>query len=422
MRLAIRCLLALLLAATSAAAAVVVDWGGSGYVDADENVRGYSTPIEYNVSLGGGFTGARWHCPLSDVDPLTPTPSYNRGTNWRFYGGVLEYSYTNAFSYHWAEIWGAGPFGDQLYYGAPEGSHGWDFRYWKQPDFLAGGNATTVSFGTGSQIEILNYQGGDGVPTNNSGRVRAVVRDGGQFWISSAFGAPSTVNTASFVLSDPANALWASYNPSAPYGLQFNAGSASFATHAFSNITAVGYLHSNDNVAAPAVGKKAGFTFARFRVTATVGGGNTTGSLRLTKVKGQARFGLIGRDQFVVKGSIGPLPAGFDAQGQTVTIDVGGAQHAFTLDARGHAVVVNGSRVWLKVPAGFAGGSVPFSARIKQGSFADDWVNEGVNPNLTVHSAPLRFTVQVVISNTTYPATVSVRYTGTAHKRGGFKL
>lgn len=405
-----------------AASGVIVDWGNANYVDIDDNVRGYDTPIEYNVPFGDGYTGARWYCPFSNTDVLTPTQSYNRGTSWRFYGGVLIHSYTNAFAYHWAEIWSIGPYGDQLYYGAPEGTVGWDLRYWQQPDFLAGGAANTITFGSASKIEFLNYQGGDGVPSNNSGRVRAVVRDGSQFWISNAFGGPGTSNTQSFVLIDPGTALWAPYAPAAPHALKFDSANAVFQSHTFTNITAVGYLHSNDNVIAPATGKKAGFTCAQVRVTAEIGTTPPPSStFTLSRLDARLRFQSVNRDRYVAKGTI-TLPAGFSANGQSLTIDVGGATRVFTLDARGRAVLADGSRVWLKVPGGFAGGAVQFSTKAARGNWSNAWVDEGIDSTATVSGQTLSFPVQLSVGSTNASLVASVRYSGTGYKSGGFKL
>lgn len=416
-----RALLAALLLATAtgatAAPTVVVDWGGGAdYVSSDQNVRGYDTPIEYGVDLGDGYSGARWYCPFSDDQPLTPLESWNHGPNWRFYGGVMLHSFTNAFEFKWAEIWSAGPFGDQLYYGGPYGSHGWDLRYWKAADFTGVGGGE-VTFAPGSRIEILHYQGGDGIPANNSGRVRAVVRDGGQFWISADSGGPSASTSADFVIDDPATASWAPYSPGAPHTLAFDAAGAVFGPHTFTHITAVGYLHTNAEVPPPATNQKAGFTCSRFRVTAEVG---PAAPFVVTRLKGHVRFDKTGTDGFVVKGVVSDLPAGFDPRGSSLTIAVGGAGLDFTLDARGHGVAGQ-SRTWLKVPAGFGGGPVAFMARLKGGQFATTWSDEGVDANATLVGAPLTFAVRLDAGGVAHETPVGVRYNGRAHKRGTFK-
>jgi hypothetical protein len=254
---------------------VVVNWGGN-YVTFDNDLRGYITD-EYPVNLDGGTNDARSYCTYSETSPLNPPTEYV-GPNARFYGGVLLLKYDGRFSQRWAEIWSGSSIApnDKLYYGADtyvltndQNTVGYDFRFWKKEDFVNGGASSRVSLGPTSKLEILDYEGGGGIPTNNWGNVRFVLRDGTQFYISEDFGAPGTTTT-SFVLSDLENRRWAPYNPSAPYNIRFDWASAIFAPHTFVDITAVGYYHSNDN--STDLRRKAGFTAARFRVTADVGG------------------------------------------------------------------------------------------------------------------------------------------------------
>ena len=225
------------------------------------------------MNLDGGENDARSYCAYSDSVPLNP-PNQYAGTSHRFYGGVLLLKFNGSFSQRWAEIWSGSAIApnDKLYYGADtytatsdRNTVGYDFRFWKKEDFLNSGSSNNVTFSPTSQLEILQYEGGGGVPANNWGRVRFVVRDGTQFYVSEDFGGPSA-SVASFTLTDPASRRWAPYSPSAPYNIQFNASSAVFETRSFSDVTAVGYYHSNDNSTDP--NRRAGFTAARFRVSA----------------------------------------------------------------------------------------------------------------------------------------------------------
>jgi hypothetical protein len=259
---------------SAAAQTVIVNWGGN-YVTFDNNLRGYIVD-EYPVNLSGSNTDARSYCAYSDTVPLNPPTEYT-GPNARFYGGVLLLKYNGRFSERWAEIWSGSPIApnDKLYYGVDtyvltndQNTVGYDFRFWKKEDFTNGGNTAAVTFTASSKLEILNYEGGGGDPTNNWGRVRFVVQDGNQFYISEDFGGPATTST-SFTLSDPGSRRWALYNPSAPYNVQFDWAHATFAPHTFIDIRAVGYYHSNDNTTDPR--RKAGFTAERFRVNASVG-------------------------------------------------------------------------------------------------------------------------------------------------------
>jgi len=261
-------------APVKAADTVVVNWGGD-YVTFDNNLRGYITD-EYPVNLDGTNNDARSYCAYSDTIPLHPPTEYTAGSSYKFYGGVLLLKYNGGtFGRRWAEIWSGSSLAprDKLYYGVGTDDHntiGYDFRFWKKEDFLNGAQNGTVTFSATSKLEILNYEGGDGVPANNYGRVRFVVKDGNQFYVSEDFGGPASTTT-SFVLTDPGSRRWALYNPSAPYNIQFNSTAATFAPHTFTNITAAGYYHSNDN--STDLNRKAGFNAERFRVTADVNAG-----------------------------------------------------------------------------------------------------------------------------------------------------
>jgi hypothetical protein len=153
---------------------------------------------------------------------------------------------------------------DHIYESADATSDGWALIYWKKADFLDGASGR-LGFGPDSSMQIVNYSGADGVVGNNSGRVRFVVRDGSQFYISEVYG--DSLAT-SFTLSSLASVGWAPYNPGAPYNLKFDAAGAIFAPHTFADITAVGYYHSNDNSASAS--RRAGLNLERFKVIAEV--------------------------------------------------------------------------------------------------------------------------------------------------------
>jgi hypothetical protein len=209
--------------------------------------------------------------PYSDAEPINPHPpggnaygtTYATGTSYRFYGGILFQHYDGQFGSKWAEVWYRdGP--DRIYQSADATSDGWALLYWKKEDFLNSASDVTVTFDAASTLEILNYAGADGVVDNNFGRVRFVVRDGTQFYISEGFGDKTT--SSGFQLTDPSTTRWAPYTSSAPYNLKFDAANAVFASHTFSNITAVGFYHATDQ--SSAVNRRAGLNLERFRVSA----------------------------------------------------------------------------------------------------------------------------------------------------------
>jgi hypothetical protein len=248
---------------------VIADWGGD-YVTTDTSMARYIT-VEYPVDLDGGNDDARAYLPYSDSEPINPYPdgpntygtTYARGTSYRFYGGILFQHYNGPFGSQWAEVWYRdGP--DRIYQSADATSDGWALLYWKKEDFLNGANAMTVTFDVSSTLEILNYAGADGVIGDNFGRVRFVVRDGSQFYISEISGDKTTSD--GFRLSDPSSTRWAPYTPSAPYNLKYDVVHAVFAQHIFSNITAVGFYHATDQ--SSAANRRAGLNIERFRVSA----------------------------------------------------------------------------------------------------------------------------------------------------------
>jgi hypothetical protein len=252
----------------------IVDWGGD-YVTTDTAMQRFISTDTY-VDLDGDSANddARAYIPFNDAQPINPNPSggnayggtYTQGTSWRFYGGLLMQHYNSDFATKYGEVWERPNGLDRIYYSADPVSDGWMILYWKKADFLDGGSTDGVRFDANSSLELLTFAGSDGSVNDNIGRVRFVVKNGNQFYISQDF---AENNVTSFTLSDPASKQWAAYNPSAPYGIKFNANTASFSTRTFNDITAVGVYHATDNSTFDS--RRAGLNFERFRVYATVG-------------------------------------------------------------------------------------------------------------------------------------------------------
>ena len=227
--------------------------------------------VDYPIDLNGGNNDARAYLPYSDTESLNPKPAggnaygdiYATGTSYRFYGGILFQHYDGPFGSKWAEVWDRGAL-DRIYQSADAPSDGWALIYWKKEDFLNSAHAITVTFTVTSTLELLNYAGADGVVDNNFGRVRFVVRDGTQFYISSSFG--DKITSSGLQLRDPTATQWASYTPTAPYNIKFDAASAMFALHVFRDITAVGFYHDTNQSAD--TNRRAGLNIERFRVSA----------------------------------------------------------------------------------------------------------------------------------------------------------
>ncbi|NOT33481.1 MAG: hypothetical protein HOP12_04840 [Candidatus Eisenbacteria bacterium] len=243
---------------------LALDWSGDYTHTGDALLREFNTPAELQVQLEGGATGARWSIPFSDVLPLMTAAADTLGVNGRFYGGLLMESYFGFFAYHEAEVWDRGAL-DALHSGGPTGTIGWDLRYWKKEDFRVGAHAPRVAFGPSSTLELLDYSGSFATPSLNSGQLRFVVRDGTQFWVSEDFAGPAASATADFVMTNPDARRWALYSPSPPKNFKFDLPAAAFVPHVFEDVTAIGYLHSNDNLTKPPGSARCGVTVSAVR-------------------------------------------------------------------------------------------------------------------------------------------------------------
>ena len=145
-----------------------------------------------------------------------------------------------------------------------------------------------------------------------------------------------------------------------------------------------------------------------------------SGPLTITKLVCSLRFDKPGRDRCTVRGTLGNVPNGFATGGQPITIDIGGARVAFTLDNRGRAVTGNGA-VAVIVPGGFTGGPVKLRVRLLNGTFASALSDEGVNPNASVRNQPLSLVIAVPLAGTEVHTTrLTATYRSTAGKRGRF--
>jgi hypothetical protein len=156
------------------------------------------------------------------------------------------------------------------------------------------------------------------------------------------------------------------------------------------------------------------------------GDGDNPSALMVKTVQGSAHFKISGRDTASITGVLPQVPAQFTPTGQAVVLNIDGAIVNFTLDAKGHGSSDQGTfALKLKLkrdPATrqlyFPGGDVPFSARLKNGTWASAW---GMNPAVTVASAPIKINASVQIGTLLFAATVDALYTAKASLGGSFK-
>lgn len=252
----------------------IVDFGaklGSGYYRGQNAPRSYTalTDQDQNGTLTNDTVRA-WIFSLSE--PLhAPALEFDVNTvNGVFYGGLTLFAVNNpARTLTEGLVNQNHEFYDDLnMMGLGDIIEGEQFRscgvwLWQKQDFLNGADDYAVHFDENSAISvhISRYWGGV-----NAGRW--LVRDGGQFYLSQATFAGRTnqydmtttdragdpgdgannpvVRTTHTLL--PLTTLWAPYNPGGGPGsnddfeISFDADTAAFASHSFSNITAVGFF------------------------------------------------------------------------------------------------------------------------------------------------------------------------------------
>jgi PKD repeat protein len=152
-------------------------------------------------------------------------------------------------------------------------------------------------------------------------------------------------------------------------------------------------------------------------------------AMSLQKAAGNASFVSSGRDACSVSGTIPELPALFDPTGKVLTLNVGGAKVAFTLDARGKARSNNGSIALVLKPSvrnkttkqlEFLGGPVAFKAQLKNGTWAPDWADEGMNPAVT-ETGTISMVIDVLLNGKVYTTTADVSYNSKAGVGAKFK-
>jgi|GEM_PF-405002 len=149
----------------------------------------------------------------------------------------------------------------------------------------------------------------------------------------------------------------------------------------------------------------------------------------IKKLKLAATFSTPDKDTCSLSGIIPALPKGFDPAGKPVRLDVGGAVLNVTLNEKGKAKTTQGSIALTlkrkKNPATkvkeFIGGDVPFKATFMRGPWAENWIDEGVDPASGNSGAPMGVTVDLSLNGNVYTATAQTLYKAKAGKSGKAK-
>jgi PKD repeat protein len=156
------------------------------------------------------------------------------------------------------------------------------------------------------------------------------------------------------------------------------------------------------------------------------GGGTTTGTLSMTvsKIQGSASLKLANHDSAQLSGVIPNVPQGFTPAGQTIVLNIGGAAVTFTLDKTGKAKAAQGS-IALKLKGkrtkgvlAFAGGDVPFTAKIQKGAWAGTW---GFDPATSATKSSISMLISIQLGGNTYASTVALTYSAKANTGAKFK-
>ena len=141
--------------------------------------------------------------------------------------------------------------------------------------------------------------------------------------------------------------------------------------------------------------------------------------MKINKMQGAVNFKSNSHDTVSLTGALPNLPSPFFPNGQTLTLDVGGASVTFVLNNRGQsktgsstfALTLKPNKKSKSNPApGFAGGNVTFKARLANGSWAAVW---GINPNATGSTTGAMATT-ISLNGSVYSATTTLTYTAKA--------
>lgn len=243
------CLLALAASPVWSAPITAVSYGGD-YVSANTaNARTWG-----NWSSLGGSDIQRT-VTFSLTSSLNPAsgPGYTGPT---FYGGATAVqigSITEQSANYQSRITNTVPLDRlQIQSGGRDASStsGWAANtviFLKQ-DFTGGLSSQTISLGTGSSLSFT-YAGSASGMSSASCNGRLLIRDGLTWYISQDNLSPTT-NTDTSLTLDPTAVNWAVFTLESSVGVlaNFDQGSATFSSHSFTDVTAVGFYGERDTV------------------------------------------------------------------------------------------------------------------------------------------------------------------------------
>ena len=167
-------------------------------------------------------------------------------------------------------------------------------------------------------------------------------------------------------------------------------------------------------------------------VTVIVNDPPTTASpdMLVLKMLGYVKFNATNSDSVSLYGALLNLSGPMALNGAVVTLNVGGAQVSFTLDAAGRAKSSLGTFALRFLHAKRdkttgtydpQGNPVIFYANLTHGSWATAWAADGIDPTVTTTNASLTMPVSLTLGGSTCTTSVPVNYYGKANVIGRFR-
>jgi hypothetical protein len=140
--------------------------------------------------------------------------------------------------------------------------------------------------------------------------------------------------------------------------------------------------------------------------------------MQITKMQVKLSFSKPNADSCSLTANI-VLPNGFTTAGKSMTLDIGGAQSSFTLDAKGKGVNAQGS-------CGFKfnkkTGGWTISVKLAKTNLQDAWEDDGLaNTTLPKTGTSVTLTVAVLVDDEAFAADRTLLYKTTAGKSGSAK-
>ncbi len=139
--------------------------------------------------------------------------------------------------------------------------------------------------------------------------------------------------------------------------------------------------------------------------------------ITVTRLSSHINFAQTGADTLMFQAAV-PAQPGFDPNGKLLTLNVGGAATTFTLDAKGNGTNAAGS-----AKLSFKKGTLTgFRITLRNGMFAPQWLDEGINPAVDASKQDVTFVIAATLDTQSFQATAHVVYSAKKGKSGRFSL